>query len=415
MVRNLQHLLGAALAALAVMVPAAPAANLDFRNAAIVIPAGASVPERKAAAMLAEEIEKRTQLRLKVQTAAASGAAFVLGRAGQVPAALAGVPEKAEGFTLRSSAAGAAPVAVVTGYDDRGVVFGTGYLLRQLDMGRQRLELAADLHVTEAPAVAVRGHQLGYRPKTNAYDAWGVARWEQYIRELAIFGVNTIELIPPRSDDAADSPHFPLPQMEMMVEMSRIADEYGLDVSIWYPAMDADYADPKTVDFALREWGEVFRRLPRIDAVFVPGGDPGHTRTEIHDGAARKAGRQPAPVPSQGANVDVAAGVHQGVDGRVFRPHEGGAGVAGGGGVRATADVRRGGTAPADSAALRHPLLSGHHAQHPLAVSGAGLGRGVCADGGAGGHQPAAHGGGFDFSLGGGGDDWVRQLLGGLQ
>jgi hypothetical protein len=258
----------------------AGAAPLDFRNAVIVISAHASMPERKAAEMLTQEIEKRTQLRLKVQTEPPSGPAFVLGRAGQAPvagSALAGKPEKSEGFALRSSGAGAAPLAVVTGHDDRGVVFGTGYLLRQLDMGRQRLELAADLNVTTAPQTAVRGQQLGYRPKTNAYDAWDVRRWEQYIRELAIFGVNTIELIPPRSDDDADSPHFALPQMEMMVEMSRIADEYGLDVSIWYPAMDPDYSNPKTVDFALHEWGEVFRRLPRIDEVFVPGGDPGHT------------------------------------------------------------------------------------------------------------------------------------------
>ena len=126
--------------------------------------------------------------------------------------------------------------------------------------------------------MALRGHQLGYRPKTNSYDAWDVPMWEQYIRDLAIFGTNAIELIPPRSDDDADSPHFPLPPMEMMVEMSRIADEYGLDVWIWYPAMDRDYADPKPVEFALKEWGEVFSRLPRIDAVFVPGGDPGHTQ-----------------------------------------------------------------------------------------------------------------------------------------
>src|SRR5207253_7125870 len=35
--------------------------------------------------------------------------------------------------------------------------------------------------------------------------------------------------------------------------------------------------DPATVEHALKEWGEVFRQLPRIDAVFVPGGDPGHT------------------------------------------------------------------------------------------------------------------------------------------
>ena len=59
--------------------------------------------------------------------------------------------------------------------------------------------------------------------------------------------------------------------------MSRLLDDYGLDVWIWYPAMDRDYADPKTVRARLKEWGEVFRKLPRIDAVFVPGGDPGHT------------------------------------------------------------------------------------------------------------------------------------------
>ncbi|HEV8147134.1 MAG TPA: hypothetical protein VGP79_12170, partial [Bryobacteraceae bacterium] len=118
----------------------------------------------------------------------------------------------------------------------------------------------------------------GYRPKTNSYDGWNVATWEQYIRDLAIFGTNAIELIPPRSDDAADSPHFPLPPMQMMIEMSRLCDKYGLDVWIWYPAMDKDYGDPATVDAALKEWAEVFQKLPRIDAIFVPGGDPGHTQ-----------------------------------------------------------------------------------------------------------------------------------------
>ncbi len=273
------------------------AANLDFRSAAIVISSNASAPERKAATMLSEEIEKRTQLRLKVQTRAADGPEFVLGRAEQIKSVaprLAGAPDKAEGFSFRSGPEGATPLAVVTGFDDRGVVFGTGYLLRQLRMGRQRLELESGLNITTSPQIPVRGHQLGYRPKTNAYDGWTVPMWDQYIRELAIFGTNTVELIPPRSDDADDSPHFPLPQMDMMVEMSRIADEYGLDVSIWYPAMDKDYSNPATVDFALKEWAEVFRRLPRIDAVFVPGGDPGHTRAEVPDGAAGKANGEPA-------------------------------------------------------------------------------------------------------------------------
>src|SRR2546422_5839462 len=35
-------------------------------------------------------------------------------------------------------------------------------------------------------------------------DGWSVPVWEQYIRDLAVFGTNAIELIPPRSDDAPE-------------------------------------------------------------------------------------------------------------------------------------------------------------------------------------------------------------------
>jgi hypothetical protein len=145
-------------------------------------------------------------------------------------------------------------------------------------MERQKISLPSPFQITTAPQKPLRGHQLGYRPKCNSYDGWTVPMWEQYLRDLAVFGCNAIELIPPRSDDAPDSPHFPLSQMEMMIEMSRLAESYGLEVWIWYPAMDRDYSDPNTVKFALGEWAEVFRKLPRVDAVFVPGGDPGHTR-----------------------------------------------------------------------------------------------------------------------------------------
>ncbi len=263
----------------------APAAlrGSDFRHAVIVISHDADPVQKKAATMLTEEIEKRTQLRLPITSEIPSGRpAFVLGTADAIkkmaPRLAGGISRgKAEGFTLVSSAENAVPLAVVAGNDDRGVIFGTGYLLRQLTMERQRLDLAPGIQKSTAPQMAIRGQQLGYRPKTNAYDAWSVPMWDQYMRELAIFGTNTVELIPPRSDDADDSPHFPLPKMEMMVEMSRIASEYDLNVSVWFPAMDADYSDPKTVDAAVKEWADVYSKLPRIDAIFVPGGDPGHT------------------------------------------------------------------------------------------------------------------------------------------
>jgi hypothetical protein len=144
-------------------------------------------------------------------------------------------------------------------------------------MSKRQVGLSGPLDIGTAPKYGLRGHQLGYRPKVNAYDGWSVAMWDQYYRDLAVFGTNAVELIPPRSDDEEDSPHFPLPKMQMMVEMSRLADDYSLDVWIWYPAMDKDYSDPNTVEFAIHEWGGVFKALPRVDSVFVPGGDPGHS------------------------------------------------------------------------------------------------------------------------------------------
>src|SRR5205823_200539 len=186
-------------------------------------------------------------------------------------------PPGPEGYEIHVARGEGAPAALVAGSDARGVLFGVGRLLRMLRMERDRITLPGEVQIATAPRYPMRGHQLGYRPKTNSYDGWTLAIWEQYIRDLAVFGCNAVELIPPRSDDADDSPHFPLPPMEMMVGMSRILAEYGLDVWIWYPAMDADYRDPATVEFALKEWGCVFEQLPRVDAVFVPGGDPGHT------------------------------------------------------------------------------------------------------------------------------------------
>jgi len=236
---------------------------LDLTSAHIQAASGPSKLEAKAVQILVEEVEKRSQVRLPI-VANGSGPAIVITR-GRGPA---------EGYSI--SIAG--DRVSISGNDARGVLFGAGRLLREMHMTKGKVSIADSFSVTTAPKYPLRGHQLGYRPKTNAYDAWSVPIWDQYMRDLVVFGTNAIELIPPRSDDDADSPHFPLPPIEMMAEMSRIANEYGLDVSIWYPAMDRDYSNPKTIEFALEEWGEVFRKVPRIDAVFVPGGDPGHTQ-----------------------------------------------------------------------------------------------------------------------------------------
>ena len=268
----------------------APEGYLNLYEAVLVAPADLSLPERKAIEMLVDEVEKRTLARWEVVHAwpGESVAVVAIGPvsslevfagdfAEQIAPSSAG--ERPEGYRIRIlKGQRPGPTVFIIGNDARGVLFGAGHLLREMRMRRGTVALAEGLDVDTAPKYSLRGHQLGYRPKVNTYDGWTMPMWEQYIRDLAVFGTNSIELIPPRSDDARNSPHFPRPQIDMMARTSKMLDDYGLDVWIWYPAMDRNYADPKTVEFALKEWGEVFKSLPRIDVVFVPGGDPGHTR-----------------------------------------------------------------------------------------------------------------------------------------
>jgi len=274
------------------LLASARAAELSLKNVVVIAPPDLSGPEKKAVTMLVEEVEKRTHLLWPIVTSwPASNAPVVavgnrtslerLAKSGSRELPNPANVRATEAYQLSVGHTAQKPVVYVIGNDARGVLFGVGRLLRELHMDRRDVSIDDTLEIASAPKYALRGHQLGYRPKCNSYDAWDLATWEQYIRDLAVFGCNAIELIPPRSDDAADSPHFPRPPMEMMIGMSSLADAYGLDVWIWYPAMDKDYSDPRTVESALREWGDVFAKLPRVDAVFVPGGDPGHTPPRV--------------------------------------------------------------------------------------------------------------------------------------
>jgi len=264
---------------------------IDLGKSVVVRPDDATGPERRAVAMMVEEVERRSRIRWRSTSEWPKGdmPVIAVGRPEGLKSltsqfqeeARKGGPRPAEGYRIRVKDRGGRPIVFIVGNDARGVLFGVGRLLRALHMNKESVTLPDDLDITTAPRYRLRGHQLGYRDKTNSYCGWDLDQWEQYIRDLAVFGANAIELIPPRSDDNPDSVHFPRPPLEMMEGMSRLADGYGMDVWIWYPAMDEDYTDPATVEYAVEEWASVFRRLPRIDEVMVPGGDPGRTRPKV--------------------------------------------------------------------------------------------------------------------------------------
>jgi hypothetical protein len=259
----------------------------DFTNSIIVAPQKLEQLEQKAITVLQEEIKKRTGIQLNTVTRWPRNkqSVIAIGQQEQIKffaGPYSDISEKAqtlskEGFQLSIKE----NAILVVGNDPRGVFYGVGRLLRNLYMKSGSILAPNNLKITTSPRYPIRGHQLGYRPKTNAYDAWNRAQYDQYIRELGIFGANCIEIIPPRSDDTLTSPHMKLPPIEMMIKQAEIIDSYGMDVWIWYPNIGENYTHPNSVREELEEREEIFKKLKRIDVVFVPGGDPGDLHPDI--------------------------------------------------------------------------------------------------------------------------------------
>jgi hypothetical protein len=122
---------------------------------------------------------------------------------------------KPEGFSVFADDASA--TLWIVGADARGLLYGVGYLLRNLEWGSGRA-VAPALDITTSPESPIRGHQLGYRAAANSWDGWTVAQYDQYIRELAFFGVNCIENIP--FQDNRPEPHMKISREQMNIELA---------------------------------------------------------------------------------------------------------------------------------------------------------------------------------------------------
>jgi hypothetical protein len=268
-------------------ISSARAASINLSKAVIVTSSTDKV-QINAAKMLRDEVEKRTRIALEIvpKIPAGNKIAIVIGTAKDMPGKFSPpsglkVPDKAEGYAIWVDSN---KTVCLVGRDRRGALYATGKLLRTLNMRRDRVNLDSDVKISTAPVTEIRGHQIGYRPKTNAYDAWSIDIWEQYYRDMVAYGTNAVEFVPPESDDSDDSPHFPKPKLEMMTAMSQLADDYDLDVWIWYPVVDDDDLNERAIKKALKVREEVFKKLPRIDAIFIPGGDPGEVYpTQLFD------------------------------------------------------------------------------------------------------------------------------------
>jgi hypothetical protein len=216
---------------------------------------------------LTEEVQKRTGLEWQVKSKVADkGDCIVLKLDKQLPA---------EGFSIALTEQG----VVITGADARGLLYGVGHFLRHLDWQPGKAIYKQDApEISSSPVYPIRGHQLGYRNTANSYDMWDGAQYEQYIRELALFGANSIENIP--FQDGPKPAHMPLERWDMNLRMSAICAAYGLDYWIWAPAV-FDLSDETLRAAHLKEHERLYRECEELTGVFFPGGDPGANPPEL--------------------------------------------------------------------------------------------------------------------------------------
>lgn len=234
--------------------------------------------------MLTEEIQKRTSIALKPVSGQLKSNEFTIalvlssdkdlgGKTIPVSADKNSEEFKAEGYRVVSELTDKGGILWVIGADARGVLFGAGWVLRKAGLSPKSIQLEQKTNIAASPAYPIRGHQLGYRHTANSYDAWTVAQFEQYIRELAIFGSNAVEGIPFHEDENP-SPHFKIPAREMNVKLSEICQAYDQDYWVWAP-VTFELHDKAKRDAELKLHEDLYKRCPRLDHIFVPGGDPG--------------------------------------------------------------------------------------------------------------------------------------------
>jgi len=152
----------------------------------------------------------------------------------------------------------------------RGYIFAYSHVLRKVECRRGALRLVEDPSGEYRPNKPIRGHQLGYRPKNNTYDAWSPEQFYRYFRDMMFFNSNVVELMPGGTDDGQRNELMSHSENEMMYVCSELADSLDMDVSVWYPN-----CEESTIEESAEMRGKILAKMKRLNYVFPPGGDPG--------------------------------------------------------------------------------------------------------------------------------------------
>ncbi len=213
----------------------------------------------QAADMFAEEIEIRTGLRPEIVSDCDS--AFVALRIADT--------SDSEEYNIEHNE----NKIVITAHRLRGLLFGCGEFIKKAVFDGRKISLVKNISMTRVPSMKIRGHQLSYTDMNNTVDNWDKAQYERYIRDLVLFGMNTVEADSGVREEKSTLMRFS--QKEMLVAMSEICVKCDIDLSVWHELWSKD-SDEETIEKMHRLYDD----LPKLDILFPPGGDPGDMQGE---------------------------------------------------------------------------------------------------------------------------------------
>jgi len=269
--------------------------TIDITRAVIVAPHPASYPvEYRAAVMLREEVEKRSGISWPIvsrsrpsraTTTIYVGSSDSLALTGALTRRTMKVAAGKRGGPLPEGYALITPVheedateILAVGNDRRGALYAVGRLLRAMYITEGKIAVPAGLDLASAPRYPIRGFQLGHRALNDTIDAWTISDYEQYIRDLIVFGANSIELLPALAptEDLHDGV-MKTGRWEIALAMSELLDSYDLDVWMYMHFPESAFKDPHELQEELDVRRRLFAACKRIDDIFVPTREKGGT------------------------------------------------------------------------------------------------------------------------------------------
>ncbi|MCQ2479908.1 MAG: hypothetical protein MJ120_04630 [Clostridia bacterium] len=207
----------------------------------------------KGAELFADEMKKRTDVEFLIKEDSDAAFSFEISD-----------PSDGESFDISEKDG----VMVFTAHRLRGLIYAYSMFLRKAVFSDGKIELVKDICGSYTPEMPVRGHQIGYRDANNTYDLWDAEQYRRYFLDIMAFGANVYEGIPGGEDEKNSI--MAMSGNEMLAVSSEICKELDLDMSSWHP--EEKSRDDET---AVRLAVEAYSALPKLDCLFVPGGDPG--------------------------------------------------------------------------------------------------------------------------------------------